>query len=43
VALTIRFDNLEQFAAGQQSTSLAGGIGAAVGREIASAAATGSN
>ena len=43
VALTIRFDNLEQFAAGQQSTSLAGGIGAAVRREIASAAATGSN
>jgi hypothetical protein len=43
VALTIRYDNLEQFAAGQQSTSLAGGIGAAVGREIASAAATGSN
>ena len=42
VALTIRYDNLEQFAAGQQSTSLAGGIGAAVGREIASAAATGS-
>ena len=43
VAMTIRYDNLEQFAAGQQSTSLAGGIGAAVGREIASAAATGSN
>lgn len=42
VALTIRYDNLEQFAAGQQSTSLVGGIGAAVGREIASAAATGS-
>lgn len=34
VALTIRFDNMVQFAAGQAATSVAGGIGAAVGRTI---------
>jgi len=41
VALTIRFDNLEQFAAGETEISAVGGIGAAVGRSIASEAATG--
>jgi hypothetical protein len=41
VALTIRFDNMEQWAAGQQGTSLVGGIGAAVGRQLATEAVTG--
>jgi len=41
VALTIRFDNLEQYAAGESEVSAVGGIGAAVGRAIASEAATG--
>jgi hypothetical protein len=34
VALTIRFDNMEQWAAGGSGTSIAGGIGAAVGRTL---------
>jgi hypothetical protein len=34
VALTIRFDNMEQWAAGASTTSIAGGIGAAVGRTL---------
>jgi hypothetical protein len=42
VALTIRFDNAVQFAAGSEATSIAGGIGARVGRAIASQAVTGS-
>jgi hypothetical protein len=42
VALTIRFDNAVQFAAGSEATSVAGGIGARVGRAIASQAVTGS-
>ncbi len=42
VALTVRFDNMVQFAAGLSATSPAGGIGAAVGRAIASQATTGS-
>ena len=37
VALTIRFDNMVQFAAGAAATSPIGGIGAAVGRTIGSA------
>jgi len=41
VALTIRFDNMEQWAAGQTATSIVGGIGAAVGRQIATEATTG--
>jgi hypothetical protein len=41
VALTIRFDNAVQFAAGSEATSVAGGIGARVGRAIASQAVTG--
>jgi hypothetical protein len=41
VSLTIRFDNLEQYAAGEETVSAVGGIGAAVGRAIASEAATG--
>ena len=42
VALTVRFDNMEQWAAESAATSLVGGIGAAVGREVASQAAVGS-
>jgi hypothetical protein len=42
VALTIRFDNMEQWAAESAATSLVGGIGAQVGREIASQSAVGS-
>ncbi len=34
VALTIRFDNMVQFAAGSSQTSIEGGIGALVGRTI---------
>jgi hypothetical protein len=41
VALTIRFDNMEQWAAGASTTSIAGGIGAAVGRQVATQAITG--
>jgi hypothetical protein len=37
VALTIRFDNMVQFAAGAASTSPIGGIGAAVGRTLGEA------
>lgn len=37
VALTIRFDNMVQFAAGAAATSPIGGIGAAVGRTIGQA------
>jgi hypothetical protein len=42
IALTLRFDNAVQFAAGSEATSIAGGIGARVGRAIASQAVTGS-
>jgi hypothetical protein len=42
VALDIRFDNAVQFAAGSEAVSVAGGIGARVGRAIASQAITGS-
>lgn len=42
VALTIRFDNMVQFAAGSEATSVSGGIGARVGRALASQAVTGS-
>jgi hypothetical protein len=42
VALTIRYDNAVQFAAGSEAVSVAGGIGARVGRAIASQAVTGS-
>jgi hypothetical protein len=41
VALSIRFDNMVQFAAGTATTSVFGGIGARVGRAIASQATTG--
>lgn len=41
VALTIRFDNAVQFAAGSEATSISGGLGARVGRAIASQAVTG--
>jgi hypothetical protein len=41
VALTIRFDNMEQWGADKTATSLEGGIGAAVGRQIATQAITG--
>ena len=41
VALTIRFDNMEQWGAEKTATSLEGGIGAAVGRQIATQAVTG--
>jgi len=37
VSLTIRFDNMVQFAAGSAQTSRIGGIGAAVGRTIGEA------
>jgi len=41
VALSIRFDNMEQWGADKTSTSLEGGIGAAVGRQVATQAITG--
>ena len=41
VGLTIAYDNLVQFAAGAAATSPIGGIGAAVGRQIATQAVTG--
>ena len=41
VALSIRFDNMEQWAADKASVGIEGGIGAAVGRAIASQATTG--
>jgi hypothetical protein len=41
VALTIRFDNMEQWGAEKNTTSLEGGIGAAVGRQVATQAVTG--
>ena len=41
VALTIRYDNLAQFKAGEGQVSVAGGIGALVGRSAASQATTG--
>jgi hypothetical protein len=41
VTLTIRYDNAVQFAAGATATSPIGGIGARVGRAIASQATTG--
>jgi len=41
VALTIRFDNMEQWGAEKTATSLEGGIGAAVGRQVATQAITG--
>jgi hypothetical protein len=37
VALTIAYDNLVQFAAGQAAVSPIGGIGAAVGRTLGEA------
>lgn len=37
VALTIAYDNLAQFAAGEAATSAIGGIGAAVGRTLGAA------
>lgn len=42
VALTIRFDNMEQWAADKAGPSIEGGIGALVGRQITSQAITGS-
>ena len=42
VSLSIRPDNVVQFAAGSEAVSIAGGIGASVGRAIASQATTGS-
>ena len=41
VALTIRFDNMEQWGPGSVGPSIEGGIGAAVGRQIATQAVTG--
>lgn len=41
VTLTLRYDNLEQWASGQTDTSVAGGIGAAVARSSTSTIATG--
>ncbi len=41
VALTIRFDNMEQWGAEKAAPSIEGGIGAAVGRQVASQAITG--
>jgi hypothetical protein len=41
VALTIRFDNMEQWGAEKSSPSIEGGIGALVGRQIATQAVTG--
>jgi len=42
IALTIRYDNAVQFAAGSAAVSTVGGIGAAVGRQAATQAVTGS-
>jgi hypothetical protein len=42
VTLTVRFDNLEQWAKDQKSTSDAGGIGSAITRSTTSSASTGS-
>lgn len=42
VELSIKFDNFVQFAAGESAVSITGGIGARVGRAIASQATTGS-
>jgi hypothetical protein len=41
VSLTIRFDNMEQWGANATNVSLEGGIGAAVGRQVATEAVTG--
>lgn len=41
VVLTIRFDNMEQWAADSAATSIVGGIGAAVGRQVSTQATTG--
>jgi hypothetical protein len=41
VALTIRFDNMEQWGAEKTAPSIEGGIGAAVGRQVATQAITG--
>jgi len=41
VTLTIRFDNMEQWGADGTNVSLEGGIGAAVGRQVATEAITG--
>jgi hypothetical protein len=41
VSLSIRYDNFVQFAAGDNETSIAGGIGARVGRSTSSQATTG--
>ena len=41
VTMKIRFDNMEQYAAGESDTSLNGGIGAHVGRSITSNSSTG--
>jgi hypothetical protein len=41
VTLTVRFDNLEQWAKDQNTTSVSGGIGAAVARSATSSASTG--
>ena len=41
VALTIRFDNMEQWGAEKAAPSIEGGIGAAVGRQVATQAITG--
>lgn len=41
VALTIRFDNMEQWGPGSVGPSIEGGIGAAVGRQVATQAVTG--
>ena len=41
VALTIRFDNMEQWGADKTAVGIEGGIGAAVGRQVATQAITG--
>lgn len=41
VSLTVRFDNMEQWGADGTNVSLEGGIGAAVGRQVATEAVTG--
>lgn len=41
VALTIRFDNMEQWGAEKTAPSIEGGIGASVGRQVATQAITG--
>ena len=42
ITINIRPDNVVQFAAGAEAVSIAGGIGASVGRAVASQATTGS-